>query len=459
MPRHIVILGAGISGLATGWYLKKYYGSNVKITVLEKSSRTGGWIQSNRMDGFLFEQGPRSCRTKGTGRKTLQLVEELGIQDLLIGASSSAKRRFIYLQQRLQSLPRHPLAFPFSPLMKGWFKALKQDWKAPKSDKNDESLYAFFSRRIGSEWCHRLLDPFVSGIYAGDMHRLSIKSCFPLLWRWEAQQGSLLKGALCQSKRPSSQSRFVSEWEKRSIFSFKNGMETLTLALAEHLADFIRLNSEVKSIQVNRTNACVTLMNGEEIEADHIVSALPAHILGSLLQPINRQAAKHLHSIPYASVMVVNIGYHKPVLKQQGFGYLVPSQEREDILGCVWDSSVFPQQNSRSQETRLTVMLGGVLHPQVESYTEAQGRDIALSALRQHLGIDADPEIVHVKLSKMAIPQYEIGHHQHLKALQRQLRAFPRLTLTGNAFFGVSVNDCIAQAQKLALRLSSFVSG
>ncbi len=448
-PKHIVILGAGISGLATAWFLKQFLDDAVKITVLEKSCRAGGWIESLRLQDFLFEQGPRSCRTKGNGRETLQLVEALGLQGQIIAAHPSAKGRFIYHQKNLHSLPRHPLVMPFSPLMRGWLQACWRDWMSPKSVEPDESLHTFFSRRIGSEWCDRLIDPFVSGIYAGDSRKLSIKSCFPLLWQWEQEHGSLLKGAWRHPKRPPSESAFVSEWEKEPIFSFKQGMERLTNELAKQLEGMIRFSCEPKSIRFTPQDVHITLTNGEQIEADHVISAIPALSLAPLLSN-HSTVAEYLQMIPYATLMVVNLGYRKKILKSDGFGYLVPSQEKEAVLGCVWDSCVFPQQNTRENETRLTVMIGGARTPEVETYSEKRGKSIALEAMQNHLGIEVEPDVAYVRLARQAIPQYQVGHQQLLSTLYHQLTSLPRLTLTGNSFDGVSINDRVTQARLLA---------
>lgn len=449
-PKKIVILGAGISGLATAWFLKQFLDDAVQITILEKSCRAGGWIESLRLQEFLFEQGPRSCRTKGNGRETLQLVEELGLQGQIIAAHPSARSRFVYHQKHLHALPRNPLLLPFNPLMKGWLKACWRDWTSPKSAEGDESLQTFFSRRLGGDWCDRLVDPFVSGIYAGDSRKLSIQSCFPLLWQWEQEQGSLLKGAWRHPKRPASESTFISEWEKEPIFSFKQGMEGLTDELAKQLEGIIRFSCEPKTIRLTPEGAHISLTTGEQIEADHLISAIPALSLAPLLLSCHSTLSERLKTIPYATLMVVNLGYRKKVLKSEGFGYLIPSQEKESILGCVWDSCVFPQQNACEDETRLTVMIGGTRYPEVETYSEKQGREIALEAMQDHLGIEAEPDVAYVRLARKAIPQYEVGHQQLLSSLRHQLASLPCLTLTGNSFDGVSINDRVAQARLLA---------
>jgi oxygen-dependent protoporphyrinogen oxidase len=455
--RHVIILGAGISGLATAWFLKKHFGSRIQITLLEKEARLGGWIQTVQNGDFLFEQGPRSCRTKGSGREMLHLVEGLGLQDQLIAAHSSARQRFIYRKGRLQGLPRKPLEFPFSPVMKGWMGALWLDWTASKSAEEDESVEAFFTRRLGKEWCNRLADPFMSGIYAGDIRKLSMRSCLPLLWQWEGEYGSLLKGAWKHPKKKPASTPFVRQWERESLFSFKGGMETVIDALGDQLEGEINLLSEAESIDCRTEGVVIRLAGGKELKADHLISTVPAQAFASLAAPFNDVLSRNLNALPYATVQVVNLGYRQPVLKRKGFGYLIPSEENDSILGCVWDSSVFPQQNRHPNETRLTVMIGGTRNSAVESYTDKNGLEIALEAMERQLGISAMPDAIQIKFAKQAIPQYAVGHWAWCELIQKQLADMPRLTLTGSAFHGVSLNDCVARAQMAVQQVQPYI--
>ena len=191
--RRIAILGAGICGLAIAWHLKQL-DPKLQLTLIEKSDRAGGWIQTVQMDGFLFDQGPKSIRTRGAGVETLRLIQSLGLEGQVIVPSKDAASRFVYDGKGLQALPKHLYQIPAHPLTSGWIKALWRDWQAPKREVEDESISAFFSRRIGEEWVDRLIDPFVLGIFAGDCRRLSLKSCFPQFDEWEREEGSLFRG-------------------------------------------------------------------------------------------------------------------------------------------------------------------------------------------------------------------------------------------------------------------------
>ena len=453
MPGHIVILGAGISGLATAWFLKRFLGPEVRLTIVEKD-RIGGWIQTFQKESFLFEQGPRSCRTKGSGHETLALVEALGIQDQVLVPPRDARHRYIYGPQGLQRLPSHLWEIPFNPLTRGWLKALWRDLRMPKCQTDDESIQAFFSRRIGQLWVENLIDPFISGIYAGDCTRLSLKSCFPLFDRWEQQRGSLLMGAWHHQASHKFQSSFIQSICRFPLFSFKQGMETLPRALAQSLNDCLFTKQKAVNLSFNVTGIEIELENGERLAADHVISTLPTFALGSLLSNYPVLTTK-LNELCYATVVAVNIGFNASVLPLKGFGYLVPSKMRLPILGCIWDSSLFPQQNFEDHQTRLTMMMGGSHHPEIEQMSEQAVIEHALRALHQHLGIRANPRMVQVKKAQKAIPQFEVRYSIWKREVQDAMHLLsPRLTLSGSGWTGVSINDCIAQARQVAQQIS-----
>lgn len=454
MSSHIVILGAGISGLVTAWYLKRSLGSNVRLTIIEKEQRVGGWIQTIETEGFLFEQGPRSCRTKGTGHEALALIEALHLQDQVLVPHPDAHQRFVYYQHKLQRMPRHLWEVPFNPLTRGVLKAVWRDWHMPKRRSEDESIESFFSRRLGQSWAERLIDPFVSGIYAGDCSRLSLKSCFPLFDQWEQQNGSLLRGAWHQRTSSASQTPFVQSIRRFPLFSFKEGMETLPRALARNLKECLFLGQGASRLIFDANGIQVQLENGEHIRSDQVISTLPAFVLSSMLSSYP-SVSQRLTSLPYATVLVVNLGFDSSVLPLKGFGYLIPSNEHSNVLGCVWDSCIFPQQNLKANQTRLTVMMGGRHHPEVEHLSDYEAVEHALEVLRQHLGIRGNPQVVQIKRARHAIPQYEVGYSLWKTELQEAMNLLsPRLIVSGSAWTGVSINDCIAQARQLAQRIS-----
>jgi oxygen-dependent protoporphyrinogen oxidase len=447
LPKHIVILGAGISGLTVAWQLQKQFNNQTQITLIEKESRVGGWIRTVFHEGFLFEQGPRSCRPRGNGLETLRLIEELNLQDQVITSHQAAKRRYLYSQQCLQSLPYRLLSALHPSFFQVIGKALWRDFSMPKGEGKDESIYSFFERRLGHSFTKNFIDPLVSGIYAGDMRKLSIQSCFPLCFQWEQQAGSLLKGCLKYGRVHESLSPWMKTIQKSSMFSFKEGMEVLPKAIMEGFMGEVRLNCEVQSLTPYFDKIVVKLPKQQLIEADYVISALPISALHSLLIPFGIGI-----DCPHANVVSVHLGYHQSVLSQKGFGYLIPFQERESILGCVWDSCVFPQQNTHQEEARLTVLLGGTQHPHMDALNNQTCLEMALAALDKHLKIKRKPDAVLIERAWQAIPQYPIGYSSRLEELWTQLKPqWSRLMVIGQALQGVAVNDCIAFARRLLI--------
>lgn len=453
MSNHIVILGAGISGLAMGWFLKK---QGLQVTLIEKSSRAGGWIQSINKEGFLFELGPHSCRAAGNGYETLQLIEELNLQDQVILADSSARQRYLFMKQQLVKLPTNPFFFPFSSATKDVLKAIIHDLCTAPNSNEDESIYDFITRRFSSEIAERLVDPIVSGIYAGDMRQLSIASCFPTIYQMEQQYGSVTRGLFKNNAPQQPKASLMRKVWHAGIFSFRNGMETIVRELEKQLHSDITFSCIPKGLCFYQDGIEIGLSNGQKIFASHLVSTLPSHSLADLLIPYHQTLSQKLRNIKHSSVAMVHCGYHQPVLKQRGFGHLIPARENEDILGIIWDSSVFPEQNRYSKDTRLTVMMGGTRHPELCDLSEENCINVALKAIKKHLGIEATPDVVHHAVALHAIPQYQMGHAKNIKEIHSLIEELsPHFLCAGSSFSGVSINDCIAYAKKVSLGLDT----
>lgn len=452
---HIIILGAGISGLCIAWFLKQICPPQVKITLIEKSHRCGGWIETKNDQGFLFDKGPRSFRTKSLGPATATLIEQLLLSQEIISADRSAVDRFLFTDGKLKVLPNHLWQLPFSALTKGWFNILRKEWLQKKGSGQDESISSFFERHLGPKWTSQFIDPLISGIYAGDIERLSIKSCFPQLLESEQKYGSLIKGFWYNRKN---QVNTASSLKRVTgpLFSFREGMQVLVNQLASHLKAQLYLGSQAAEIQPYPQGVHLRLTCGKKLEADYLISTLPTYYLAPLLDKKCALLASKLHAIPYTSVRVVHLAYDQLHKNLKGFGYLIPSKEKEKVVGCIWDSAVFPQQNHFSKETRLTVMAGGAHHRDVESWSEEQSVELALDAVKRQLDISQTPQMIFTHLAKKSIPQFLVGHAKRLCEIKEiASRISPRLILTGSAFSGVSVNDCIERANTIANDLAA----
>lgn len=447
--RHIVILGGGISGLSLAWFLKQRYGTQIRITILEKNKRVGGWIQTIEKEDFLFELGPHSLRSQGASA-TLRLIQDLGIADQILIPDSSAQFRYLWLDQKLTVLPHNVVSLLFSSWVKDCAAALWRDFRSPASHEDDESVYSFSMRRLGLALTHKWIDPMVTGIYAGSMHHLSIRSCFPKWYEWEKKYGSLLRGML--SKKPQSTTTDIEQLVKgASSFTFKEGMETLVKALENKLRAEILTDCRATEIHFQPNCVEVDTSDGKRLQADYLFSTIPAHPLADLMARHSTEVGSLLTSIDSVTVVGVNLGYRDSVLTKKGFGYLVPQCSGEQVLGAIWDSSLFPEQSRRKRQTRITVLLGGAHHPEVSHLSDDTLLSISIQAMQKHLGILKKPDVFHIYRAKQSIPQYYVGHHRRLQHINDVMaRDFPRVICLGSAFNGVSINDCIAQAEKYA---------
>ncbi|KAJ3299484.1 hypothetical protein HK104_008756 [Borealophlyctis nickersoniae] len=473
-PPRVVVLGGGISGLSAAWNLSKLLPKTARITLVEKSTRFGGWVNTVREDGHLFELGPRTLRPQADGGvATLDMIHQLGLEDeiLLVPTSApAAQNRFVYYQGELNPLPNNlpSLIFSNAPVTRGVLRSVLRESFVKPTTESDESIHSFFSRRLSPDVANNLVSAMIHGIYAGDAKQLSMRSCFPLVWEWEQIHGSMTKAVFnpepvekYEDMASPEAVEFVKAVANYSVYSFRNGMQTLTDGLVESL-------KAKENVDVMGGTACTGLEFGQhavrvclddkQLEADHVISALPAHSLAKLLPS---KAGSILQGVPTVDVGVVNLAFEGNPLPVEGFGYLVPSTENSDILGVVFDSCAMPEQDAGDKNvTRVTAMMGGHMFKEKFGSPDTVSKDhllsVALETLREQVGIKASPIGARVTVNRQCIPQYTVGHSERLQALRDEItEQYPNLlSVTGASYSGVSVNQCIHEAQKLSQRLS-----
>ena len=409
----IGILGAGISGLTLARELSQKH----EVIIFERSDRVGGWLQTEKVGPFLFEKGPRSFRTSSCS-SLLELAAELELST--IPCSPEAKQRYLWLKGRLKRLSSSLLS-PQNLL------AILKEWRVPPQ-REEETIWEFASRRFNRSIAEQLFDPLTLGIYGGDIRKLSVNCCFPLFKKWEEEYGSLTKALFKQAKKNS----------QPSLFSFENGVHALVQQLCEKSHAEVRLNSAVTALHFH-SDAIEIVTDKGSFLVEELFSALPAQVIGKLLQP--SEMAELLLQIEHLSLTVVNLGYTQKVLTKEGFGYLVPTSEKEEILGCVFDSMIFPQHGSGAQ---LTVMIKGV-EKSDEAYLE-----IAQRSLSKHLGIQTPADHFLITRAPHSIPQYTLGHQARIQQLLEKCP--PNFHLVGNYLSGVSVNECVSRARQSVLQ-------
>jgi oxygen-dependent protoporphyrinogen oxidase len=462
MPR-IVIIGAGLSGLSTAHYLVRTLydaGKEAEILLLEADNVPGGKTRTIREDGFNMEWGPNGFLTnKPHG---MELVKDLGIADRLARSSDLARKRFIYSDGTLQQLPETPMAFFQSRLLSlaGRARILWEPFAAGPPPNVDESLGDFARRRLGPEALEKLIDPMVTGIFAGDPDRMSLRSCFPLIHDLERKHGGLVRGMI-GIRRERARQGVKSEMSAGPggvLMSFDQGVQTLTDTLASLLAEGLHLNVSVDRIERRGDSYALLLSEGglrEGMQADVVVVATPAYEAARMLQPLDETLADLLASIPYSPITVAALGYEAATLGNplDGFGFLIPRGERRKILGALWDSSVFPNRAPEGKAL-LRVMIGGVRAPELAALPEEQLLALARRELSEILGIAAEPLLARTFFHDRGIPQYLVGHAKRLERIDGRLSALPGLHLNSNAYRGIALNDCVLQSRLAAERIA-----
>ncbi|XP_027621992.1 protoporphyrinogen oxidase isoform X2 [Tupaia chinensis] len=458
MGRTVVVLGGGISGLAACYHLSRAP-RPPKVVLVEGSPRLGGWIRSVQgPDGAIFELGPRGIRPAGAlGARTLLMVSELGLDSEVLpvrGNHPAALNRFLYVGGALHALPTglRGLLRPSPPFSKPLFWAGLRELTQPRGKEPDETVHSFAERRLGPEVASLAMDSLCRGVFAGNSRELSIRSCFPSLFQAEQTHRSILLGLLLgagQSPQPDSALIRQARAERWSQWSLRGGLEMLPQALDTHLTNRgvnILRGQPVCRLSLQAEGRWKVSLGDSSLEADHIISAIPASEAAPL--------AGVLRTISAVSVAVVNLQYRGARLPVQGFGHLVPSAEDPGVLGIVYDSVAFPEQDGSPPGLRVTVMLGGSWLQTLAAggaLSQELFQQQAQEAAATQLGLKEPPSHCLVHLHKNCIPQYTVGHWQKLEAAKQFLAAqrLP-LTLAGASYEGVAVNDCIESGRQAA---------
>jgi oxygen-dependent protoporphyrinogen oxidase len=448
-----VIVGAGISGLATAHALLAGRPAS-EVLVLEAGERTGGKVWTEHTpEGYACEWGVNGFLDNKP--KTLELATALKLT--AVPGDASAKRRYVYRHGRLHQLPESPPAFLTSKLMSlpGRLRVLLEPF-VPRGRVEDETLADFARRRLGAEARDALIDPMASGVFAGNSSRMSLKSCFPRIHEIESEFGSLIRGMIRLQIRAKKEGKGKGPGPGPGgqLTSFGQGMSEMTDALTVLLGDRVRTSAPVAAVTRSGSRYQVHLAGGGEEEADRVVMASPAYAQAAMLRELAPGISGLLDEIEYPPVAVICLGYDAERLGDylDGFGFLVPSTEQRGVLGVVVDSNVFP---NRAPEGKVLfrAMVGGARTPEKARLPEEQLFDLVRADMREIMGVDLEPEFAKLYQHQRAIPQYPVGHQQRLAAIDSALAEHPGLLLTGNAFRGVSLNDCVENAWRTAARI------
>ncbi len=438
----IVVVGAGVSGLAAAHRLAKSAaaaGRDLDVIVLERGAQVGGKARTLHEGGFRIETGPTSYLDNSEPFR--ELVSSAGLDDVRIQADAAAKKRYLVRGGVLRLVQAHPLKFATSGLLGplGVARIAAEPFLPRISEEaaQDETVWQFARRRLGAQAADRLIAPMVLGVHAGDAKKLSLQAAFPRLAALEREHGSLIRGALARKRAgqgggPTGPSGAVS--------SFVEGLGALPEALAATPGVVVRCGATVTGVDKTPEGWRVVVDgDSEAIPSDAVILAGEGYAMGRLLSPVDADGGAALAGIPTPPVTVVALGFTAEQARSLplGFGALVQRGGGLRLLGTLWDSQVFV---GRSPEDHVLIraMYGGSVDPEAGRLDDQEVLALARRELAMLVGIEAPPVHVRVVRWDKAIPQYEVGHQARVAAVESACARNPGLYVAGNALYGVA---------------------
>ena len=470
----VVVIGAGISGLACAYRLKQL---GIHCLVLEARERAGGLISTIRRNGFLFETGPQCPRFQPS---VWQLVRELNLDTEFVAGDPGAKR-YIMRYGRLHRAPFSPGGLIGTRLvgLGSKMRILTEVFGFSRPPASEETLADFVQRKFGAEVLDYLVDPVISTVFFGDAHKMGMESAFPTLVEWERKHGSLARGAIRAGKskrlapsRDTSPRRAGTKSMNKtlrvtdalpSLGSFRSGMAALPERLAAELREGIRYNAAIEAVEKIRNGVGIAesiwrigCPGGEAILTEHLILAVPAYVAAQLLASTSPQLAIPLKAIEYAPAFAVASAYDCSQVANplDGFGFMVPRREGMETICTFWNSSLFPGR-AVAGKLLMTSFAGRGANKSGLAMNEEGYAECIEAENARTLGIKGPPlDRVEWKDSR-ALPQYNVGHAQRVAEIQNILRTIPNLRIVGNFLGGRSIGDCVDMAFAAAQDLHS----
>jgi protoporphyrinogen/coproporphyrinogen III oxidase len=447
--KSIAILGAGITGLTAAHRL---VAEGHRVRIFEKSDQPGGVIHTNQADGWLSEPGPNSLLFGEPNLSTL--LTELNLQGEVVEANPTAAKRFIVRDGKPVAAPLSPPQLVRSPLFSlgGKCHIVAELLKRPRRRTLDLSLADFVRDHFGQELVDYGLNPFVSGVYAGDPAKLSARHAFPALWAAEQSHGSILRAQLARVKL-----RRQSGAAAPKIISFREGLATLPKTLARQLpAECLITHAQVESLLSGQKWSVIWHREGEtqSEEFDTVICTLPPAAAAQLRFGIlGERPLSGLANLPMASVASLFLGYKQTQVTHplDGFGLLVPAMEQRAVLGVLFSSTLFSGR-APDGHIALTVMAGGTGRPELAALETTTLLKRVQPDLATLLGVCGEPVIVRHSTWSRAIPQYNLGHERFLEVMSGCEQAYPGFLIGGSARDGIALPACISAGEKLARR-------
>ena len=450
--QRIAVVGAGITGLATAYYLQKAIKERqlpYDIQLLEASDRLGGKICTTRKDGFIIERGPDSFLARK--KPAVRLAEDLGLQDELV--RNSTGQSYILIKDTLHKMPKG--FFMGVPTNLGYLKdssvlseegkhRVALDFELPPSDHaGDQSLGHFLRQRFGDELVENVMEPLLSGIYSGDIDNMSLFATFPEFYELEQKYGSVIKGLQNTRSKPQTGKT------PGQFFTFKNGLDTLVRHLEKALTDVISFNREVEQISMQDGMYTIQFASGENISADVIIMTIPHPVLPKVFPAYD--FFQKLSDVPSTSVANVALAFDQSAIEQDldGTGFVVSRNSPYRFTACTWTHKKW-QHTTPEGKALLRAYVGKPTDQEVVALSDEEITNIVLEDIQQTMNISAEPDFSVVTRWKKAMPQYTVGHKDRIENVRKHLTdSLPGIFIAGSSFEGVGIPDCIGQAEKI----------
>jgi len=454
----VAIIGGGISGLTTAFYLEqeRRRGAPVSFTVFEATERFGGVIRTERVDGCIVEAGPDSFLSAKPWAR--ELCDDLRLSSQLIGSRDGERKTYILINGRLEPIPpgmQMMVPTRIGPVLTSRLfsrqtkLAMAREYLWPPQAlpaDDDESVASFVTRHFNSEVVERLADPLLTGIYGADASTLSARATLPLMIDMECRHRSLVRGTLAaKASQPVSGAQPL-------FTAVRDGMQRMVESILRHVPrEALRSSRPVVGLKALENGW--QLRSGETIEDfDHVILALPAHVSAKLIAelPSSERPVELLNEIGYSSAVTVALIYNSAdVTLPPGFGFLVPRSEAKRMIACTFVHNKF-ENRAPAGTALLRVFMGGSRDPEILDQTDEQIIEIVCRELRQILSIEGAPQLVRVFKWHKAMPQYGVGHLLNIARLEMHMQRFPSLHLSGNAYHGIGIPDCVRAGRAAA---------
>ena len=449
----IAIIGAGLTGLTTGFWLTR---AGKQIQIIEKQDRAGGQIRTFQANGFIYESGPNTGVVSYP--EVAELFAALSPDCTLETAREESKKRWIWKGNKFHALPSGLVSAVTTPLFTLYdkFRILGEPFRA-KGTNPDESVAELAARRLGKSFVDYAVDPFLSGVYAGNPNTLITRHALPKLYNLEQDYGSFIKGSIAKAKLPKTDRDKLAT---KKVFSATGGLEKLSQALVKSIGqERITLSANDVKIEPQGNQWLITYCTPEgehSLIANKVVTTCGAYALPDLLPFIPKEDIGQISNLHYAPIIQASVGFHNTHGLQFGaFGGLVPSKEKRDVLGILFPSACFVGR-SPEEGALFSFFIGGVRHADMLDWSDEQLKDMILKNIHSMLKFpaDAQPDLIHIFRHQKAIPQYEKSSEARFKMIEELQNRYPGLILAGNIKGGIGMADRIRQATGIANELA-----